>query len=183
MLPKMFVAVVRTEILLVVAVVLAVGSVVLATVFAAHAPAASVALSGLVGGGIAGFAVEAVDGPKDVPVTVAVWASAGLGIGGLAGLIATRGSPPSRPTRRAAFWTLALAPFAGAALTFTLQFACPLYVNGKDSSYCNYGGNDLLGFWVTEVVFLFMACAVWLAVLLYAATWQAEWAETAGPDR
>jgi hypothetical protein len=179
----MSIAVVRTEVLLVLVSVLAVGSVVLASVFAAHAPAASVALAGLLGDGVAGFVVEAVDGPRDVPVAVAVWATAGLGIGGLVGLIATRGSPPSRPIRRAAFWTLALAPFAGAALTFTLQFACPLYVTGKDSSYCNYGGNDLLGFWISEVVFLFMACAFWLAVLLYAATWQAEWAETAGPDR
>ena len=183
MLPKMFLTVVRTEILLILVIVLVVASVVLATVFAAHAPAASVALVGLLGGGAVGFVVEAADGPKDVPVTMAVWASAGLGVGGLLGLIATRGSPPSKPTRRAAFWTLAIAPFAGAALTVSLQFACPLYVTGKESSYCNYAGNDLLGFWVSEVVFLFMACALWLAVLLYAATWQAEWAETAGPLR
>ena len=54
----------------------AVGSVVLAAVFASHAPAASVALAGLLGGGIAGFLVKAADGPKDVPVAVAMSASA-----------------------------------------------------------------------------------------------------------
>jgi hypothetical protein len=183
MLRTMLLAVVRTEILLILVIVLTVGSVVLAAVFAAHAPAASVALAGLLIGGVAGFVVEAADGPKGVPMTVALWASAGLGISGLVGLIATRGSPPSKPTRRAAFWTLALAPFAGAALTFILQFACPLYATGKHSSYCNYGGDDLFGAWVSAIVFLFMACALWLAVLLYAATWQAEWAEIAGPDR
>ena len=179
----MLLSLARPEFLLVLAVVLVAGCVTLAVALAAHAPAVPVAVAGLVIGGVAGFVVEAADGPKFVPPTVALWASAGFGVGGLLGLLMTRGSPPSRSIRRVAFWTVVLAPFAGAALTFGLQFACPLYVTGKQSSYCNFGGGDLLGGWVSEVVFLFMACALWLVVLLYAATWQAEWAETADPDR
>jgi hypothetical protein len=176
-------ATVHTEILLVLVVVFLVTCVGLASAFASHAPAASIALVGLLVGGVAGFAVTAADGPKFVPEGVALWASAGLALGGLLGLLATRGSPPARPIRRAAIWTLALAPFAGAALTASLQLACPLYATGKESSYCNFGGGDLMGGWVSEVVFLFMVSTLWLAILLFAATWQAEWAETAGPDR
>ena len=164
----------RTEILLLLVVMLAVACVVLASVFASHSPAASVALLALIAGGVAGFVVEAADGPKDVPATVATVASAGLGIGGLIGLLATRGYPPARSARRAAKWTLAAAPVSGAALTFALQAACPLYVNGKHSSYCNFGGDDLLGGWVSGVVFLFLLSVAWLAVVLWISSWQAE---------
>ena len=81
---------------------LIVGCVILAVVFASHAPAASVAILGLVAGGVAGFVVEAADGPKGVPWTVAVWASGGLAIGGLIGLFAARGRPPARSATSAA---------------------------------------------------------------------------------
>ena len=123
----MLLPIVRTELLLILVVVLTVGSVILAAVFAAHAPAASVALAGLLIGGVVGFVVEAAHGPKDVPMTVALWASAGIGIGALVGLIATRGSPPSKPTRHVAFWTVALSPFAGAALTFSKTYFAEEY--------------------------------------------------------
>jgi hypothetical protein len=165
---------IHTEILLVLAVVLSVLCVALASAFAARAPAASIALVGLLIGGVGGFAAAAADGPKFVPEAVALWASVGVGLGGLFGLVATRGTAPSRAIRRAALWTLGTAPFAGAALTFALQAACPLYVTGKKSSYCNYGGTDVLGAWVSEVVFLFMAAAVWLAIVLWISHWQAE---------
>lgn len=170
----MLLALMRTEILFILVVVLAVGCVVLASIFASHSPAASVALLALIAGGVAGFVVEAADGPKGVPATVATVASAGLGIGGLIGLFATRGHPPARSARRAAIWTLAAAPFAGAALTFALQAACPLYVSGKKSSYCNYEGVDVLGAWVSGVVFLFLLSAAWLALVLWISSWQAE---------
>ena len=157
-----------------IAIVLALACVTLAAVFATHAPPASIALLGLLAGGVAGFVVEAADGPKGVPSTVALWASVGGGIGGLIGLLAARGRRPARSARRAAKWTLAIAPFAGAALTFALQTACPLYVRGKHSSYCNYEGTDVLGAWVTGVVFLFMLSAAWLAIVLWISSWQAE---------
>jgi hypothetical protein len=48
-----------------------------------------------------------------------------------------------------------------------------LYVTGRSSSYCNFGGSDLLGGWVSGVVFLFIACAAWLAVVLGISSWQA----------
>ena len=170
----MLLSLARPEFLLVLAIVLVAGCVTLAVVLAAHAPAVSVAVVGLVIGGVAGFVVEAADGPKFVPQTVAMWASAGFGVGGLLGLLVTRGSPPTRSIRRVAIWTLAAAPFAGAALTFGLQFACPLYVTGRQSSYCNFGGDDLLGGWVSGVVFLFLLSAVWLAIVLWISSWQAE---------
>ena len=157
----------------VIAALLIVGCVILAFAFASHAPAASVALLGLIAGGVAGYVVEAADGPRGVPLTVAAWASAGLGVGGLIGMFAARGRPPARSARRAAIGTLAAAPFAGAALTFALQEACPLYVMGKKSSYCNYEGVDVLGGWVSGVVFLFMAGTVWLAITLYVSSLQA----------
>jgi hypothetical protein len=172
---------VHLEVLAALVVVLCAVGVFLASVFATHAPAASLALMGLIAGGAAGFAVEAADGPKGVPATVAVWASAGLGLGGLIGLVAARGRPPARSARRAAIWTLAVAPFAGVALTLTLWTACPLYVMGKKSSYCNYEGVDVLGAWVSEVVFLFMAGAVWLAMVLFVSAWQAG--RASDPDR
>ena len=48
-------------------------------------------------------------------------------------------------------------------------------MNGKHSSYCNFGGDDLLGGWVSGVVFLFLLSAVWLAVVLWISSWQADW--------
>jgi hypothetical protein len=174
MLSTMALTIVHLEVLAALVVVIAVGSVILASVFASHAPAASIALLGLIAGGVAGFVVEAADGPTGVPETVAVFASAGLGVGGLIGLFAARGRSPAGSARRAAKWTLAASPFAGAALTFALQAACPLYVRGKQSSYCNFRGGDLFGAWVSEVVFLFMACALWLALVLWISSWQAE---------
>ena len=70
--------------------------------------------------------------------------------------------------------TLTTAPFVGAGLTFALQTACPLYVMGKQSSYCNFMGVDVLGGWVSGVVFLFVIGAVWLAIVLWISSWQAE---------
>jgi hypothetical protein len=163
----------NTPLLLAFGLVLGIGCLVLARVFASYAPAASVALVGLIAGGVAGFVVEAVDGPAGVPAAVAVWASAGLGIGGLIGLFVARGRGSARSARRAALWTVAVAPFAAAALTFALQAACPLYVSGKESSYCNYRQVDVLGAWVAGVVFLFLVCAAWLAAVLGISSWQA----------
>ena len=47
-------------------------------------------------------------------------------------------------------------------------------MNGKHSSYCNFGGDDLLGGWVSGVVFLFLLSVAWLAVVLWISSWQAE---------
>jgi hypothetical protein len=145
----------------------------LAVVVRTTAPAVSLALMGLLAGGIAGFLAENADGPKSVPMTVAASAAAGVGIVGLVGLIAARGRPPARGTRRAALLVLLATPFAGAALTFALQAACPLYVNGRRSGYCNFMQDDLLGGWVSGVVFLFVAAELWLALMLFIASVQA----------
>jgi hypothetical protein len=169
----MVLALARPQVLAALVVLLSVALVVLACMFASYAPAASVALFCLIAGGVVGFVVESADGPAGVPWAVAVYASAGFGIGGLTGLFVARGRGSARSARRAAIWTVAAAPFAGALLTVALQVACPLYVTGKKSSYCNYQQVDVLGAWVTGVVFLFLLCTVWLAAVLGISSWQA----------
>jgi hypothetical protein len=67
-----------------------------------------------------------------------------------------------------------VAPFAAAALTLLLQVACPLYVSGKSSGFCNYQRVDLLGGWVSGVIVAFVADAIFVAGLLLVCAWQAQ---------
>jgi hypothetical protein len=67
---------------------------------------------------------------------------------------------------------LLVAPFAAGALTLLLQLACPLYVSGKGSGFCNYQGADLLGGWVSGVIVAFLVDAAFVAGLLFVSAWQ-----------
>jgi hypothetical protein len=69
---------------------------------------------------------------------------------------------------------LLAAPFAAGALTMLLQVACPLYVTGKSSGYCNYQGQDVLGGWVSGVIVAFVADAAFVAGLLMVSAWQVK---------
>jgi hypothetical protein len=135
-------------------------------VFLGRAPAVSLALFGSLLGAVAGFLIGNADGPAEVPAYAAVGASLGLIASGLIGLITTSARPPARWLRRAALLVLVGAPFAAGALTLLLQLACPLYVGGKRSGYCNYQGQDLLGGWLSGVIVAFLLDAVFVAVLL-----------------
>jgi hypothetical protein len=167
---------IHPELLLAIALLLSALSIVLAVSFRGRAPAASISLLAAVAVGATVFMVA--EGPRHVPALVAEWATAGLVVGGVIGLLMAPGRPPAKRIRRAALWTLAVSPVAGAALTLTLLEACPLYVTGQ-VGYC-YHGIDLLGGWISEVVALFMASAVWLAVVLFASSWQAARSRGAG---
>lgn len=120
--------------------------------FLRRAPAVSLALFGSLLGAVAGFLVANADGPAEVPSYTAVGASLGLLSNGVPGILVTSARPPSRPLRRAALLVLIAAPFAAGGLTLLLWIACPLYVGGKGSGFCNYQGIDLMGGWVSGVI-------------------------------
>jgi hypothetical protein len=55
-----------------------------------------------------------------------------------------------------------------------LRTACPLYVHGKGSGYCNYRQLDLLGGWSSVVMALFFLDAVFVGVLMLVCARQAR---------
>jgi hypothetical protein len=144
----------------------------LGAVFFRRAPGVSIALGGSVLGAVVGFLVGNADGPAEVPAYTAVGASVGLFVFGLVGVLTTSARAPSRWLHRAAALVLVVAPFAAGALTKLLQVACPLYVSGKHSGFCNYQGADLLGGWVSGVIVAFLVDAVFFAGLLFVSAWQ-----------
>jgi hypothetical protein len=108
------------------------------------------------------------------PAYTAVGASIGLLTSGIAGLLLTRARPPARFLRRGGFLALASTPFAAAALALLLQIACPLYVYGKHSGFCNYQEEDLLGGWLSGVIVAFAFDAIVVATLLFISAAQAR---------
>lgn len=128
------------------------------------APAVAVALlSGLVGA-IAAGRVSWTDGPEGIPGEVAFWFSLGLWVGAIFGAaISRRAEPGTRPMARWAVALLLTAPLACVALTLSLQDACPLYVQW---GICDFMGTDVLGGWITGVVFIFAIDLLVLSVLL-----------------
>jgi len=149
----------------------------LAWIFIRRAPAVSVSLMGSIVGAIAGFLIGNSDGPAEVPAYTAVGASVGLFVLGVLALPMTPSRGPSRSLRHAAWLVLLVAPFAAAALTFLLQGACPLYISGEGSGFCNYQGVDVLGGWVSGVIFAFLVDAVFVAVSLFVCSWKAMHSE------
>jgi hypothetical protein len=146
----------------------------LAVVFVRRAPAVTASLVGSVVGAIVGFLVENADGPAEVPAYTAVGASVGLFVVGVLALPTTSPRGPSRSLHHAGWIILLVAPFAAAALTFLLQGACPLYISGKGSGFCNYQGADLLGGWVSGVIVAFLVDAVFVAGILFVSGWKAK---------
>jgi hypothetical protein len=146
----------------------------LGAVFLRRAPAVSLALGGSLLGAVAGFLVGNADGPAEVPAYTAVGASIGLYAVGLLGLFTTSARASWRWLHRAALLAILVAPFAAAALTLLLQLACPLYVSGKGSGFCNFQGVDVLGGWVSGVIVAFVADAAFVAGLLMVSAWQAQ---------
>jgi hypothetical protein len=144
-----------------------------------RAPAVSLALFGSVLGAIGGFMVGNADGPAEVPAYTAVGASVGLIVNGGLGMLTTTARPPSAPLRRAALVTLIGAPLIAAVLTGLLQVACPLYVTGRRSGFCNYQEADLLGGWLSGVIVVFLLDAWFVTGLLLASARQALRSEDA----
>jgi hypothetical protein len=139
-----------------------------AVAFVRRAPAVSFALLGLVAAGAYGFYVSAGDGPRGVPGDVAVWASCGLGAGGLIGLAFASPRASAASLRRSASWFLALAPLVAAIVAIALRFACPLYVTER-ARYC-YHSVDVLGGWITSVTMLVVLDMLTLAVVCLASS-------------
>ena len=165
-------SVARPSLLVPIAIGWGVGCVAVGAVFRRHAPAVTLALLGSMLGAVAGFLVGNADGPAEVPAYAAVGASIGLVANGVLGLLITSAGPPSRPLRRAALLVLIAAPLAAAALTLLVQVACPLYVSGKRSGFCNFQDQDLLGGWVSGVIVAFLFDAVFVVGLLLVSAWQ-----------
>ncbi len=148
--------------------------VVVGVVMRRNAPAVGIAMIGSVIGAVVGFFVGNADGPAEVPAYTAVGASVGLMASGVIGSLIVRGNPPPRVARRAALLALVVTPFAATGLTFLLQGACPLYVRGKASGFCNFQGMDLLGGWISGVIVAFVVDALFVVGLLLVAAWQAR---------
>ena len=149
--------------LLGIALVLVAASLAGARLLLSRAPAVSLALVGVVAGGLCGFYFSSRHDPKGVPADVAVWATCGLVALGLVGLLVTpRG--PVRFLRRAAAVVILVAPLAAAILATMLVQACPLYVTDH-AGFC-FHEIDVLGGWISQVVVLFILDAAALAVLL-----------------
>lgn len=157
----------------------AVTSVAVGAVFLRRAPALSLALFGSLIGAVAGFLVGNADGPAEVPAYTVVGASVGLVSNGVMGMLTTSARPPSRLLRRAALLVLIAIPFTAAALTVLVLLACPLYVSGKGSGFCNYQGIDLMGGWVSGVIVAFLFDGVFVAGLLLLSARQARRSESA----
>jgi hypothetical protein len=157
----------------------AVTSVTVGAVFLRRAPAVSLALFGSLLGAVAGFLVGNADGPAEVPAYTAVGASVGLVSNGVLGMLITSARPPSAPLRRAALLALIAVPFTAGALALLVQLACPLYVSGKGSGFCNYQGIDLMGGWVSGVIIAFVFDAVFVAGLLLLSARHARRSESA----
>ena len=147
-----------------------------------RAPAVALALIGSVLGGVAGFLLGNADGPAEAPAYAASGATIGAFAIGIASMLVTRGRPPSAALRRAAAVVAAIAPIATFALIRLIQIACPLYVTGRASGYCDYGEQDLLGGWASGVVAVFALDAILIVGLLLAALRQAVRAEDAEDD-
>jgi hypothetical protein len=147
--------------------------------FLRRAPAVSMAVFGSVLGAIAGFLVANADGPAEVPAYAAVGASLGLFVNGVLGMLATTARPPSQLLRRAAWVALIAGPLLAVALTTLLQAACPLYVSGRGSGFCNYQQADLLGGWLSGVIVAFVVDAWFVAGLFAVSARQALRAEDA----
>jgi hypothetical protein len=161
------------SLLLAIALVLLVGALLAAALLTRRAPAVSFALVGAVVVGSCGFLISSADGPHWVPQEVSAWASLGVGVGGLVGLIVTR---VHRADRRF-LWVggtaaLIIAPGLALALGLALAEACPLY-SELLKGYCYYGGDDLLGAWVSGVAILFFLDMVALSALFFISAWRA----------
>jgi hypothetical protein len=152
----------------------ALASIVLGWVFLRSAPAVSIGLFGSVVGALVGFLIGNADGPAEAPAYTAVGTSIGLMLNGLIGILATSARPPAEFLRRSALLVLLAIPFTAAALTFLLQTACPLYVVGRGSGFCNYQGYDLLGGWVSGVIVAYVVDALFVVGLLLLSAWQAS---------
>jgi hypothetical protein len=177
-------SVARPILLLPIFIVWAVTCVAIGAVSLRRAPALSAAVFGSVLGAFAGFLIGDADGPAEVPAYTATGASIGLLASGAIGSLIASARPPSRPLRRAALYALVVAPLAGGALTVLLQLACPLYVTGRKSGFCDNQDMDLLGGWVSGVVLAFLLDALFMVGLLLVCAWQAGLSdiETAAKD-
>jgi len=140
-----------------------------------RAPAVTLALFGWVLGGVGGFAIARLASEHNVPKNVALGASIGLAALALLGVLVTRATPPARTLKLAAAWVALASPFAIAATTLSLLYACPMYVRG---GYCHYDF-DMLGGWLSGVVILFTGD---LVVLVLTLLWSARQARLA-PSR
>jgi hypothetical protein len=139
-----------------------------------RAPAISVAMVGALIGAVGGFLAGNVDGPAEVPAYAAVGASVGLFATGLCAVVFAPARPPATTLARAGALVLGLAPVAAAGLTAMLRIACPLYVSGRRSGFCNYQGADLLGGWLTGVIIAFVVDAIFVAALLFVSSHRAK---------
>jgi hypothetical protein len=139
----------------------------------------SLAFFGSLLGAIAGFLVGNADGPAEVPAYTAVGASVGLILNGVMGMLTTTARLSSGSLRRAALLVLIAAPLTAGALTRLVQLACPLYVSGKGSGFCNYQGIDVLGGWVSGVIVAFLFDAVFVAGLFLLSARQVRRSESA----
>jgi heme/copper-type cytochrome/quinol oxidase subunit 2 len=134
---------------------------------------------GAVLGAIGGFLVGNADGPAEVPAYTAVGASVALFANGSLGMLATSARPPSEPLRRAGWVVLMAAPIVAGVLTALLLEACPLYVTGRRTGFCNYQQVDLLGGWVSGVIVVSLLDTWFVAGLLLMSAWQAQRSEDA----
>ena len=147
-----------------------------------RAPAASLAAVGAILGAIGGVAAGNVDGPAGVPAAAAVGATLGVIANGVAGAVLTRPTRPAVALRRWGTWWLVGTPIATAVFTFALRSACPLYVAGRGTTFCNYRADDLLGGWSSGVIFLFAVDLIVVGVLLLVSARQRDSIERASED-
>ena len=68
-------------------------------------------------------------------------------------------------------------PLAAGVLTILLQVACPLYVTGRRTGFCNYQQVDVLGGWLSGVIVAFLVDTWFVASLLLLAAGQAQRSE------
>lgn len=78
---------------------------------------------------------------------------------------------------------LVAGPLAAGVLAMLLHVACPLYVTGRRTGFCNYQQVDVLGGWVSGVIVAFLLDTWFVAGLLLVSGRQARRAEDAMGQR
>ena len=73
-------------------------------------------------------------------------------------------------------------PLVASVLTMLLQVACPLYVTGRRTGFCNYQEVDVLGGWSSGVIVAFLLDTWFVAGLLLVSARQARRLDATDPE-
>src|SRR5207249_12161177 len=128
-----------------------------------------------------GICCPLAESPRWVPIHMITSSFFGLLLGAVAGLLFARGRAPARFSERWGITLLILAAPGALFVGLLLRSACPLY--NSDILYCWWGGQDLLGGWISAAAVIAFFDLVVLGVTFLVSARQATCGEDGGPAR